>query len=148
MILRQPFLPVGTGTGFPDDPGKNTTFLPGHKFPEAEIQRTHGGKRTGYQYIGLEGLIVDGINFHLVKQDTHDVVSGILVGKPARRSKYEPYKEVYRRVVGREAGRPDLPILCNVNFGHADPIGVLPIGVRARLDADAKTLTLLESATA
>ena len=75
------------------------------------------------------------------------MISGILVGKPARRSKYEPYKEVYRRVVGFEAGRPDLPILYNVNFGHAEPIGVLPIGVRARLDGDQKTLTLLEPAT-
>lgn len=84
---------------------------------------------------------------NLAAQGIFEVVSGILVGKPARRSKYEPYKEVFRRVVGREAGRPDLPILCNLNFGHAEPIGVLPIGVRARLDADRRTLTLLESAT-
>lgn len=84
---------------------------------------------------------------NLAAQGIFDVVTGILVGKPARRSKYEPYKEVYRRVVGFEAGRPDLPILYNVNFGHAEPIGVLPIGVRARLDAERKTLTLLEPAT-
>lgn len=50
-------------------------------------------------------------------------------------------------MVGFEAGRPDLPILCNVNFGHAEPIGILPIGARCRLDADQKTLTLLEPAT-
>jgi len=85
---------------------------------------------------------------NLAAQGIFDAVCGILVGKPARRSKYEPYKEVFRRVVGFEAGRPDLPVLYNVNFGHADPICVLPIGVRARLDADAKTLTLLEPATA
>ena len=85
---------------------------------------------------------------NLAAQGIFEAVSGILVGKPARRSKYEPYKEVFRRVVGREAGRPDLPILYNVNFGHAEPIGVLPIGVRAQLDADRKKLTLLESATA
>ena len=84
---------------------------------------------------------------NLAAQGIFDAVNGILVGKPARRSKYEPYKEVYRRVVGREAGRPNLPILYNINIGHAEPIGVLPIGVRARLDADKKTLTLLESAT-
>jgi len=84
---------------------------------------------------------------NLAAQGIFDVVKGILVGKPARRSKYEPYKEVYRRVVGREAGHPELPVLYNVNIGHADPIGVLPIGVRARLDADRKTLRLLESAT-
>ncbi len=85
---------------------------------------------------------------NLAAQGIFDVIRGIVVGKPARRSKYEPYKEVYRRVVGREAGHPELPILYNVNIGHADPIGVLPIGVMARLDADQKTLTLLEPATA
>ena len=85
---------------------------------------------------------------NLAAQGLFDVINGIIVGKPARRSKYGPYKEVYRKVVGREAGRPDLPILYNVNFGHAEPIGVLPYGVRCRLDADHKTLTLLEPATA
>ncbi len=76
-----------------------------------------------------------------------DVIRGVIVGKPARRSKYEPYKEVYRRVIGKEAGHPELPILYNVNFGHAEPIGILPYGLRYRLDADRKTLTLLEPAT-
>lgn len=80
-------------------------------------------------------------------QGIFDVISGILVGKPARRSKYEPYKEVYRRVVGKEAGKPDLPILFNVNFGHAEPIGIIPYGILCRLDADRRTLTLLEPAT-
>ena len=75
-------------------------------------------------------------------------ISGILVGKPARRSKYEPYKEAIRKVVGFEAGRPELPILCNVNFGHAEPICLLPIGAKCRLDAERKTITLLEPATA
>lgn len=84
----------------------------------------------------------------LAAQGIFDVISGILVGKPARRSKYEPYKEVWRKVVGFEAHRPDLPILYNVNFGHADPIRILPIGARCRLDADRRILTLLEPATA
>lgn len=81
-------------------------------------------------------------------QGLFDVIHGIIVGKPARRSKYEPYKEVYRKVVGEEAGHPELPILFNVNFGHAEPIGIIPYGVKCRLDADKKTLTLLEPATA
>ena len=84
---------------------------------------------------------------NLAAQGIFNVISGILVGKPARRGKYEPYKEVYRKVVGFEAKRTDLPILYNVNFGHAEPIGILPIGARCRLDADKKQLTLLEPAT-
>lgn len=85
---------------------------------------------------------------NLAAQGIFDVIHGIILGKPARRSKYEPYKEVFRKVIAGEANHPELPILCNVNFGHAEPIGVLPIGVRCRLDADRKTLTLLEPATA
>ena len=81
-------------------------------------------------------------------QGLFDVIRGIIVGKPARRSKYEPYKEAFRTVVGKEAGHPELPILFNVNFGHAEPIGIIPYGIKCRLDADATTLTLLEPATA
>lgn len=84
---------------------------------------------------------------NLAAQGIFDVIKGIIVGKPARRSKYEAYKAVYRRVVGKEAGHPELPILYNVNFGHAEPIGVLPIGVKARLDGEKGTLRLLEEAT-
>lgn len=80
-------------------------------------------------------------------QGLFDVIHGIIVGKPARRSKYEPYKEVYRTVIGKEAGHPELPILFNVNFGHAEPIGVIPYGVKCRLDTVNRKLTLLESAT-
>lgn len=83
----------------------------------------------------------------LAAQGVFDVISGILFGKPARRSRYEPYKQALRRAVGFEAGHPELPILCNVNIGHAEPICVLPVGLRARLDAQRRTLTLLERAT-
>lgn len=84
---------------------------------------------------------------NLSAQGIFDVINGIIVGKPARRSKYEPYKEVYQKVVGFEAKHPEIPILFNVNFGHAEPIGIIPIGVPCSLDADRKTITLLEPAT-
>ena len=43
--------------------------------------------------------------------------------------------------------RAEIPIMYNVNFGHAEPIGIIPYGLKCRLDADNKTLTLLEPAT-
>lgn len=98
-----------------------------------------------------EDMSTDCLTYYLrnfATQGLFDVINGIIVGKPAKRSKYEPYKEVYRTVVGKEAGHPELPILFNVNFGHAEPIGIIPYGVRCKLNADQKTLTLLESATA
>ena len=80
-------------------------------------------------------------------QGLFDVIKGIVVGKPARRSKYEPYKEAYLQVVGKEAKHPEIPILFNANFGHAQPIGIIPIGIKCRLDADNKKLFLIEKAT-
>ncbi len=97
-----------------------------------------------------EDMSCDGLTWilrNLQAQGIFDAINGMIVGKPARRSKYEPYKEVYRRVVGLEAGHPELPILYNVNFGHAEPIGVIPYGVKCRVDADKKKLTLLEPAS-
>ncbi len=76
------------------------------------------------------------------------VLNGIIVGKPAFRDKEESYKEIYRQAVGFEAGREDLPILYNVNVGHAYPIGVFPLGLTYEIDCERKTLRLLESATA
>jgi len=51
-------------------------------------------------------------------------------------------------VVAQEFGRPDLPIACDLDFGHTDPQWVLPLGVRAELDCDAATFRLLEPAVA
>lgn len=73
-------------------------------------------------------------------------IRGIIVGKPAFESKLESYKEVYRKVVGFEAGLPELPILYNVNVGHAYPTGVFPLGLTYEIDCDNKTLTLMEPA--
>lgn len=75
------------------------------------------------------------------------VINGIVVGKPPFRDKEESYKDVYRQVVGFEAGLPDLPILYNVNVGHAYPIGVFPLGLPYEIDCEKKTLRLLVPAT-
>ena len=75
------------------------------------------------------------------------VINGIIVGKPAVEEKVERYKAVYKQVVGYEANLPELPILYNVNVGHAYPIGVFPLGLQYEIDCDNKTLTLLEKAT-
>lgn len=75
------------------------------------------------------------------------VLNGIIVGKPAFQEKEEEYKEVYRQVVGFEAKLPDLPILWNVNVGHAYPIGLFAFGLTYEIDCEARSLRLLENAT-
>ena len=50
-------------------------------------------------------------------------------------------------VVRQEFGRPDMPIIANMDFGHTDPQWVLPLGVRARVDCDAPSFCLAERPT-
>jgi muramoyltetrapeptide carboxypeptidase len=42
-------------------------------------------------------------------------------------------------------GDYDFPVLAGVDFGHTGPNLPLPIGIRAEVDATARTLRLLES---
>lgn len=83
----------------------------------------------------------------MASQGIFDRINGIIVGKPAIEGKYEPYKAVMKQIIGFEAGRPDLPILCNVNVGHAYPIGLFPLGLTYEIDCEKKTLRLMEPAT-
>ena len=66
-------------------------------------------------------------------------INGILVGKPINETYYEEYKAVWREAVQN----PNLPILYNVNFGHAAPRAILPYGARVQVNADAQEIRLL-----
>ncbi|GHF97173.1 hypothetical protein GCM10017783_06230 [Deinococcus piscis] len=46
-----------------------------------------------------------------------------------------------RRVL-KEAGREDLPVVTNVDFGHTSPQLTLPLGARVRLDGGTGTVTV------
>ncbi len=84
---------------------------------------------------------------NLAAQGVLKVIRGILVGKPQGEVYYEEYKKVLHQVISHEEGLNDLPILYNINIGHAFPIGILPYGIQAEINCENKTLTLLESAT-
>ena len=73
-------------------------------------------------------------------------INGIIVGKPYDEKFYEEYKEAYRTVL-KEFDCELLPVIYNVNIGHAAPTGLLPLGIKYEIDLDKKTIRLLESAT-
>ena len=83
---------------------------------------------------------------NLGAQGIFDVIEGIVVGKPQDEKYYEEYKDVYKKVL-EEFHREDLPVLYNVNIGHAYPTGILPLGTEVQIDFVIKKLTLLESPT-
>lgn len=59
-----------------------------------------------------------------------DVINGVLVGKPQDEADYDEYKDILIKVIDNEK----LPIVYNVNFGHATPRCALQYGVMAKVD--------------
>ena len=78
-------------------------------------------------------------------QGIFNVINGIIIGKPQNETYYDEYKKVFRQVISGESNRPNLPIFYNANFGHSEPIGIIPYGTLCELDCDNKKITLLES---
>lgn len=83
---------------------------------------------------------------NLGAQGIFSVIKGIVVGKPNREKYYEEYKDVILKVL-REYDMSTLPVLYNVNIGHSDPVGILPLGTDVEIDFNSKKLVLAESAT-
>lgn len=66
-------------------------------------------------------------------------INGMIIGKPQGELFYEEYKSVYKEVINC----PELPVLYNVNFGHALPRTVLPYGALVRIDAEKQKISFL-----
>ncbi len=83
---------------------------------------------------------------HLAHLDQHGVfrrVRGMIVGHYAA----QPHPEL-DALLARTAQRYDIPLLKTEDFGHGPHNAVIPIGIRARLDAAAGTLSFLTSPVA
>lgn len=57
-------------------------------------------------------------------------VNGVLVGKPVN----EIYSEEYKRLLKKVIDDPGLPVVTNLNVGHALPRCIVPFGRRAEVD--------------
>lgn len=78
-----------------------------------------------------------------------DRISGMVVGVPREVAGLEPgASPTLSEIVLDVLGDRDIPVLGNVDIGHAGPNLPLPLGIRARLDARRRTLSLLEPAMA
>lgn len=72
----------------------------------------------------------------LKEKGVFDVVSGVLVGKPQDEAYYDEYKNILVNVVNNS----ELPIVYNVNFGHAVPRCALQYGAMARVNMKQKKI--------
>ena len=69
-----------------------------------------------------------------------DAVSGVLAGKPMDETYAEEYKQVLKEVIGH----PELPVVFNVNIGHAMPRCIMPFGVEATVDTGKQVIRFAE----
>lgn len=67
-------------------------------------------------------------------------VSGILIGKPMDQAYEREYKQALVEVIDD----PALPIVCNLNVGHATPRCIIPFGVNAVVDATEQTIKFFD----
>lgn len=75
----------------------------------------------------------------LKERGLFDVIAGIIVGKPQDEAYYEEYKLILKEIIDNQ----NLPIVYNINFGHATPRTVLPYGARVRVNAEKQVLEFL-----
>ena len=74
---------------------------------------------------------------YLKEAGVFDAVSGVLCGKPMD----ETYAEEYKKLLVKVINKPELPIVFNVNIGHAAPRCIIPFGVVAVVDAEKQVIS-------
>ncbi len=77
----------------------------------------------------------------------YEKVNGILFGR-ARGYTDEQKRELDETIVSviaGEFGKPELPVVTNLDFGHTDPQFIMPLGVKAEVDCKNRRFRLLES---
>jgi len=77
-------------------------------------------------------------------------LSGLLIGRPGGRvpeEAFSEYDEAVLQVVREEEGLSELPVVTCMDFGHTDPVLVLPLGVEARIDCSTQQVAIVEPAT-
>ncbi len=106
-----------------------------HLFPDAEdwkgrilLLETSEEKPSPEKY--LQSLV------YLKEAGVFEAVSGVLAGKPMDNA----YSQEYRQLLTGVIDRPDLPVVFNLNIGHATPRCIIPFGVDAVVDANRQVI--------
>lgn len=77
-------------------------------------------------------------------------LAGILVGRPGGAelspNNFSAYDDALLQVIRDEEGLDHLPVVTQMDFGHTDPMFVLPYGVQAEIDVEQRRFAVVESA--
>lgn len=77
---------------------------------------------------------------YIKERGVFEAVSGVLVGKPMD----ETYAQEYRQLLVQVINKPDLPVVFNLNIGHAMPRCIIPFGIEAVVDVDNQIIKFTE----
>lgn len=80
-------------------------------------------------------------------QEILDQIAGLLFARPQHYTmeERETLFQTITSVVADEFGRPDLPIVAEMDFGHEAPQSIMPLGVMAEIDCARQTFRLVEA---
>lgn len=77
-------------------------------------------------------------------------LAGVLIGRPGGPNlpvaDFDKYDDAVRQVLSDELELTSLPVITQMDFGHTDPMFVLPYGVNATIDCQRCILDITESA--
>ena len=88
---------------------------------------------------------VDAYLTDLEQLGVFDSVAGLIVGRPYGYDQERAH--ALWAVIENRTRDSSIPVLANVECGHADPMLTLPLGAVARMDAGARTFDMLQPAT-
>ena len=77
---------------------------------------------------------------YLKAEGVFDAVSGVLIGKPMDEAYAEEYKDLLVQVIDN----PELPVVCNLNIGHAMPRCIIPFGKEAIVDTNKQSIRFID----
>ena len=85
----------------------------------------------------------------LACMNTLERLGGILLGRPGGAvdpDKFGDYEQALVDTIRNEFNLVDMPMVTNMDFGHTDPMFVMPIGVNACINSMDETISINESA--
>ncbi|MXV73943.1 LD-carboxypeptidase [Candidatus Poribacteria bacterium] len=85
----------------------------------------------------------------LAAMDILEGLNGILLGRPGGGvdpDTFAEYDDALCKTIREEYGLNDMPIVTNMDFGHTDPMFVIPIGMTVRIDSAKQEIAIDEAA--
>ena len=73
-------------------------------------------------------------------------LSGILFGRPGGPvdpAQFGEYDDAIMRAL-QECERVDVPVVTRMDFGHTDPVFIIPYGAQAEIDCDRQGFSILD----